>query len=146
MSNQKDELPEGRNHPETPKPDFNDQPPRAARLKAAQSLITAAMICGPISLIIGGVLLSTIAVTCAAIAYGKLRGLEGLSDPGSLEFRLRRQSMFMIAICVMTLVLNAISLAQVMPLVMDAIQSGNYTSILGASSVGTSSSASSAWG
>lgn len=126
-----------------PRPGKRPEPPRAARLKSAQSLITAAVICGPISLIIGGVLLSGIGIICASIAYWKLRGLDGVKDRTTIEYRLRRQSIFMIAICVLAFILNAISLVQVMPVVMESIQGGVNAPALGSSG---SSSVSSVWG
>lgn len=138
------------NHNPTDPSGLNPEPrqSRTDRLKSAQSLITAAMICGPVSLIVGGVLLSTIAVICASLAYWKLRDLDGLKNPESLEYRLRRQAIFLICICVLALILNTISFVQVMPLVFEALQSGDYTSVLGSSAgyVASSSSASSVWG
>ena len=46
---------------------------RLTLLKSAQTLVTISIIGGPVSLIIGGVLLSTIALICGILAFTKIK-------------------------------------------------------------------------
>ena len=55
------------------------------QLKSAQTLVTVATIAGPLSLLIGGVVLSGVGVICALMAFVKTRRViaEGVA-PGSV--------------------------------------------------------------
>ena len=107
--------------PENPQPN-PDQ--RAAdqfdlmELKSARTLSTVATIAGPVSFIIGGVALSSVALVCAILAFTKTRRvLRKGSGPNSS----------------LALVLNLIGLMAMIPILMDAMQTGDYSAILGES-------------
>lgn len=120
--------------------------------KSIQVLASISMIGGPLSLLFGGVLLSTAAVVCGIVALVLLRGLKAQngasgSVPASDEAiaqNLMRQALIGVAVSAVALVLNAVALATVMPAMLDALQTGDYSSLLNGSA-NTGSSASSAF-
>lgn len=133
--------------PHEQQPNLPPEPTREMKLKSSQSLITVALIGGPVSLLFGGVLLSGVALICALIAHSKLKSIPTSSDQTTIEFRLKRQALFVTAICAATLVLNAVSLAASLPMLMEMIQNGQLDASLAQSGAGPqSSSSSSVWG
>lgn len=121
----------------------------AKELRAAQNLVMVGSIAGPVSLFIGGVVLSTAGVVCALLGLRKLNALAKRKTEVSLfAFRLRRSAVVALAICGVALVLNAISFIVMFPLVMEAVESGDYGDLI--PNVGgtgsTSSGTNSTWG
>lgn len=122
-----------------------------ANLNSARTLSTIATIGGPVSFIIGGVLLSTVSLVCAIIALIKTkRVLANPESPYVGYARALKQTAFMgIFISLVALVLNIIGVVTMLPVLMDAMQSGDYSSLLGngvATSPSAPSSGESAWG
>lgn len=145
---------------QAPKTPF-DEPPAdngLAQLKSAQTLVTVATIAGPVSLLIGGVLLSTVGLVCAILAAAKVRRVVAVGiTPGLSVYasRIRRSAVLSLFICVLALTLNAIALASVLPAVMQALQTGDLSSLYeaynlpqggGAGSSDPQKPGSSAWG
>ena len=122
--------------PELPQPQKPDEPPRTAEqaqhtvesleLKSARTLATVASIAGPVSLIIGGVALSTVAVICATIAIVKVKHVLSRADPSQ-----RTYALLGVVIGLVALVLNAVSVAMILPTLIEAMQTGDYRAILG---------------
>lgn len=134
-------------NPEDPRPSKN------AQLRSAQTLVTIGIMAGPISLLVGGVLLSTISVICSALAFLKVRRVMGPEDTvGTIAYALRRQTVIAIAISCLALALNAVSLAMVMPTLVSVMQTGDisqlleYYGIQSAPEASSSASSSSIWG
>ena len=129
--------------PELPQPQKPDEPPRTAEqaqhtvesleLKSARTLATVASIAGPASLIIGGVALSTVAVICATIAIVKVKHVLSRADPSQRTYALslRRTALLGVVIGLVALVLNAVSVAMILPTLIEAMQTGDYRAILG---------------
>ncbi|MCI8469067.1 MAG: hypothetical protein HFJ75_06230 [Eggerthellaceae bacterium] len=143
---------------EPPKTPFDgpQKPQGAPQLRSAQTLVTIATISGPVSLLIGGVMLSTIGLVCAIMALVKANGF--LKEPGEDQWkviasRIRRSSVLAVIVCALALILNAMTVASVMPAMMEAVQSGDLTSLYesygmapSGGSGSTGSGGSSAWG
>lgn len=138
--------------PQDFRPSTNDssESERLTLLKSAQTLVTISIIGGPVSLIIGGVLLSTIALICGILAFTKIKRAATPHDTkDALASILRRQAIFAIAIAVFALILNGVTLAMTMPVIFEALQSGNMDELLGSAGLMAGSSASSSssiWG
>ncbi|WP_165054882.1 MULTISPECIES: hypothetical protein [unclassified Adlercreutzia] len=115
------------------------QPPtlgRTAQLKSAQSLVTFGIIAGPVSMLLGGVLVSSIALTCSIIAYVKVRGV--ISSEGSADATARaiqRQALVALAVSAVALVFNGIYLAITLPSVIEAVNSGDLSTMFDFSNV-----------
>ena len=122
--------------PENPQPN-PDQ--RAAdqfdlmELKSARTLSTVATIAGPVSFIIGGVALSSVALVCAILAFTKTRRVlrKGPGPNSSFANIVKQTAIMGIFISCVALVLNLIGLIAMIPILMDAMQTGDYSAILG---------------
>lgn len=131
--------------PQAPSP--VPEPPRgsASELRTIQTLITVALIAGPVSMVIGGVVLSLIAVACAGVALAKARRAtaEGSEESAGLLQAMRRQAMVGLGLGVVALAFNAVSLALIMPAVMEAAQTGDLSGLLGTGADGVTGAGSS---
>ncbi|WP_302962766.1 hypothetical protein [uncultured Adlercreutzia sp.] len=118
----------GPQEPQVPRPTGTDY-----ELKSARTLATIATIAGPVSLIIGGVALSTVALVCGIIAFAKVRRTLAAMEPSErLYARALKQTALMgIVIAAVALTLNAVSVALMMPVLLEAMQTGDYSAILG---------------
>lgn len=124
-----------------PSPNMND----LRELKRAQTLVMVASVAGPVSLFIGGVLLSGIGLVCAVIAFRKLkRIIEKRTDVSALAQRLKRSAIIGIAVCGVAFALNAISFYLMMPVVLEMMESGDYAGAM--TDAGTGVGANSTWG
>lgn len=122
-----------------------------ADLNSARTLSTIATIGGPVSFIIGGVLLSSVSLICAIIALVKTKRVLAHAESPYLGYAraLKQTAIMGIFISTVALVLNIIGVVTMLPMLMDALQSGDYSSILGNGVSATPSSPSSgesAWG
>lgn len=120
---------------------------RLAQLKTAQTLTTIGIIAGPVSMLFGGVLLSTIALICAIVAFAKVKKLLEPNDKdGSVARSIYRQAIVALSVSAIALVLNAISLAMILPTMIDVLQNGDIdqlANMYGLSGEGSSSGSSS---
>ena len=120
------------------------------KLASARKLITFANIAGPVSLIIGGVLLSTAGLICSLIARSRINTMLK-EQPQDRVFsqkvmQVAKPGAIALIICTIALVLNVISLALVMPAVLEASQTGNLTTLFGGGAVNTAGTSTSTWG
>ncbi|MEY8461180.1 DUF4190 domain-containing protein [Eggerthellaceae bacterium 24-137] len=108
-------------------------PTESLELKSARTLAMVASIAGPVSLIIGGVALSTVAIVCAIIALTKIRHI--LAQPDSPQrayaLALKRTALMGIGVGTVALILNAVSVAMILPTLLEAMRTGDYSAILG---------------
>lgn len=88
---------------------------------------------GPFSFVIGGVVLSTVALVCAIIAFSKFKRLSLM--PGVLRDapRIKRAVIFSIVISSAALVWNAVWLAIVLPEMWQTLLSQDFSSLYGES-------------
>lgn len=134
-------------------PEGAPQPPVNVDLKSARTLSTVSTIAGPVSFIIGGMALSTVALVCGIIALVKTRRALAQAEPAQKAYAaaLRQTSIVGIAIGAVALVVNAIGVLLMMPVLMEVLQTGDYSSILGDAGLeglsgGSGSGGSGAWG
>ena len=120
------------------------------QIKSAQTLITIATIGAPVSLIIGGVLLSTISIICAVVAYMKLKKIMPAGAPQHpLITKVIRSTVLAACFGIGALILNGLTVAMLMPSVMEYVNTGNtdaLNTMLGGATGGSASSGSSVWG
>lgn len=115
-------------------------------LKKAQTMVMVASIAGPVSLFVGGVLLSGVGFVCATIAFRKLKTLIAKrTEVSALAQRLKRSATIGMIVCIVAFVLNAISVYLMMPVVLEMMESGNYTGIMADTGTGAIGS-NSTWG
>lgn len=129
--------------PQQPQPFGYDD---GRELKSAQSLVIAASITGPISMLVGGVFLGVVGLVCGILAFRKIKGLMGKG--GAIAFmarKLRTACIIALVVTAIALVLNIVNVVMVYPLMMEALQTGDYSQLLPG---GTESSAggNSTWG
>jgi len=117
------------------------------QLKSAQSLVLASSLMGPISLILGGVLLSSVAMVCSILGFRKLNKLTQPIEP-QYEVALRqlkRTSKIALIVCMVALALNLIAFIYVFPQALEAYQDGTYVDFLMGDSNGSANN-DSIWG
>lgn len=129
----------------------NGQTPSEHKLLSARHLITFANIAGPVSLIIGGVILSGAGLICAFIARKKINELLVSDYAKNKEFEQRvfsaaRPGAAALIICSIALVLNAISVAIMMPIILSAAQNGDIQTLVSGSGTNAATSITSTWG
>lgn len=109
------------------------QQARLQSIKSCQTLTTIALIGAPVSLLLGGVALSTVSLVCAIVAFVKMRKMGTLDDePGSIERTLRNQAIIALVISIVAMTMNAIAFAYMFGAIMDAMQSGDVSKLFDA--------------
>lgn len=127
------------------------RPQESAELSSTRTLAMVGAIGAPVSLIIGGIALSTVAIVCSAIALAKLRKFANrpLGAAEAFYNSVRLMALVGLGVGCAALVLNIIGIFLVLPLLMEAIRTGDYSAIFGGdpqSLLGGSSSSSNPWG
>ena len=118
----------------------------AALFERARKNIGISNICAIISLFIGGVLLSSVALGFAVSGFLKLRGLASArNDQPLVKAALTRSGIIAIIISASALVVNIAALVYLYPIVMGTMQTGDFGSLfVGGQSAASGSS--STWG
>lgn len=99
----------------------------ALTFSSARKFITASQVAAVVSLVIGGVLLSSIAVVLAIIGFRKLNEIaRGHTDQIEAHFALRRSGILAIGISVAALIINAVSLIFFYPMVVESLSAGGF--------------------
>ena len=107
-------------------------------LRSARSQTTFAFIAGPVSLFVGGILLGTIGVICAILAYRKLRSLaQKTNETSSIARDMLKSARTALIICLVAVTLNAVSFAVMFPVIEQMLQHGDFASVAGNMSAGT---------
>lgn len=127
--------------PEPPQPpqQDHDQHPNDSDvhdLKSAQNLVMVASFAGPISVFLGGILLSGAGLVCGFLGLRTLNELvkkhADHTRLGVAVTKIRRACIVALAICGIALILNVISFAIMYPIVLEALESGNYENLFSA--------------
>ena len=118
----------------------------AVEFKSARNYNIAAQIVALVSLIIGGVFASTVAIVLAIISYRKFSGIAGRMQDESVVRALKRAGMMAIVMSCVALVLNVVSLIILMPMVIQFVQTGDYSALFGNGPLAGSGSTSTTWG
>ncbi|MEC4175907.1 hypothetical protein VJ918_04725 [Adlercreutzia sp. R21] len=118
--------------PQPPQGDARDQLD-LMDLNSARTLSTVATIAGPVSFIIGGVALSSVALVCAILALVKVRRVLSRPEGPHRNFAtvVRQTAIMGVVISSIALALNIIGLVTMIPILMEAMQTGDYSAILG---------------
>ena len=115
-------------------------------LRSARSQTTFAFIAGPLSLFVGGMLLGTIGVICAFLAYRKLHSLaQKTNKTASIARGMLKTARTALVICLVAVALNAVSFAIMFPVIEQMLQSRDFASVAGNMSAGTAAGTST-WG
>ena len=118
-------------------------------LETARKFISIAQICAIVSLFLGGVVLSSIAVILSFMGMSKLNAYANAHslDEGARR-ALRRPGVLAVGMCVFALVFNIMSLIFLYPIVMESLQSGDFTGLFGSGqgSAPSSGAGTSTWG
>lgn len=113
---------------------FNDngtQQEKLQRMKSCQTLTMIALIGAPVSLLIGGVALSTVALVCGIIAFVRMRKIITPADvPGSVERTLYVQSIIGLGLGIVAMTMNLVAFVYMFGAIMDAVQSGDPSKLL----------------
>lgn len=114
--------------------------------KSARTMVIAASIMGPVSMIIGGVPLSLVALILVFIGRSRLNKLVARNSAlASMAKQLKRSCNVATVVCVIAFVLNAFYLYTWFPYYMEIIESGNFEELFSLSGTGGSSSGGSVW-
>ena len=131
-------------------PDAGSNAPYASgEYQSARRMTTAALVMALVSLVIGGVVLSTAALVVAVLGYRKVAGALALANgEQALWLQVRKSAVIAIVVSLISLTANAVALAIIYPAFIQAMESGNYASVFGDVSPGQAagSSTSSIWG
>ena len=115
-------------------------------LRSARSQTTFAFVAGPLSLFVGGMLLGTIGVICAFLAYRKLHSLaQKTNETASIARGMLKSARTALVICLVAVAINAVSFAIMFPVIEQMLQSGDFASVAGNMSAGTAAGTST-WG
>ena len=116
------------------------------RLRSIRTKITIAYVAGPVSLLIGGILLGSVGLICGIIAYRSILALQSKSpEVAAAALSMRKSAITGMVISAIAIALNVISLIALYPVIAEMIDSGALT-LSGTEGAGSSSSASSVWG
>lgn len=102
---------------------------READFKNLRALMMIAGVGGPFSFILGGVLLSTVALVCAIVSFIIYKRLYSGSQGLANSARIKHAVIFSIVISAAALVWNVVWLVMVMPEVLQMIQSNDFSSL-----------------
>lgn len=111
--------------------------------------ITIAQACALISLLIGGVLLSSVSVIIAVMAYRKVSGRAVYQSTDKPMWEaLQKTARMAIVIALIALALNAVTLIVMYPTMMEVVQSADYGSLFGGAqqAAPTGGTGASTWG
>lgn len=101
-----------------------------SQIKSVQTLSSVAIIASPVSLVFGGVLLSLVALICATIGRSKLNALKGASGVEEpVAKMLTRQNTVGLVVSAAALIINAVAFAFAFNVLMQAVQSGDYSQL-----------------
>lgn len=120
-------------------------------LKTGANMCKAGAICAGVSLIIGGVLLSSVGLICALVGRSKF-SKANKAEYLTADERQQAQKIMNIslAVAIGALVLNAFALYAMWPVIMEVMQTGDISAIYGTVGSGSVSSAAtgatSTWG
>lgn len=109
---------------------FKASEAEAVELRGARTLMTSANILGPLSLFFGGVLASSVGLGAAIAAYFKLDkvGKNHPDDPRIWQI-LTRQALVSIMVTGSALVLNIIAAILFYPIILEAVQTGDFSTL-----------------
>lgn len=113
--------------------EYRSQQMRIQYIKGCQVLTVIGLIGAPVSLLFGGVALSTVALVCSIIAYVRMRKIATPDDePDSLERTLTTQSLVALILSIVAMILNIIAFVYMIGAIMEFLQTGDASSLANA--------------
>ena len=108
---------------------------------SARRMITASQVMAVVSLVIGGVVLGSVAIVFAVMGYRKAVAGQRIhqGDASSEDIAwglLKRSATLAIVMCVIALVANVVALALLYPSLLETLQTGDYSSYFGSTPSG----------
>jgi len=114
---------------------------------SARRFMLAAQLMAVVSLFIGGILLSSIALICAFFANGKLTALAARHpDDLDVQAAFKRAGKLIIIVAFIALVVNVAALIIFYPMIMNFVQSGDFGSLMGSAGTTAAGSGNATWG
>ena len=118
--------------PEAPDPNKRvEQPPDDFTLRRVRTLSMVGIGAGIVSLFIGGVYLGIAGLVCSIFALRQAlrvaKNNQGVYAQAALQ--LKRIALIAVIVCAVCIIANAIAVAILMPKVLEALQTGDYTSL-----------------
>lgn len=107
----------------------NDEQVQA--FESARKLMMAAQITAIVSLFLGGIFLSMVSVVLAVVSNSRFRNIASTVAGDEAQTALRRTGTSVIVLSAAALVLNVLSFIFIYPMIMQVVQTGDYSSILG---------------
>lgn len=102
-----------------------------SELRSCKNLISFANVLGPVSLLIGGVLMGAAGLTCAIIARLKAKRLMGRSPEIAKEAsKCMKSTTVSIVICIVAIAINAVAIYIYMPVILETLQNIDLNSLL----------------
>lgn len=126
MDNDQNQIPQAP-QPSSPQDDERE-------LKRAQNLTIAASILGPVSLFFGTVLTSGAGIACAILALRKILKIEKAEGPLRIAAkRMKVLSIVTLVVCSLAFILSAITIWLLYPIVLEAVETGDYSALMNGS-------------
>lgn len=102
-------------------------------VRSIRALTMVANIAAPVSLFIGGTLLSLVGLICAIIALVKVNKIIKSDREIAVLAKTYLRSCFVgLALCVVVLLANIATLMTIYPVIMEMMESGDYSALTGA--------------
>jgi hypothetical protein len=111
----------------------NDFDFKAYYLKSTQTITTAALVCAPVSLFVGGVILSIVAIIFSAISFKRTKSFMSSKQGAEVDSEARMfnqmysRSKLALAISVGSLVLNIISTIRAVMILLSMFSGGDVS-------------------
>ena len=114
-------------------------------LTSSKRLSFFAILGAILSVLIGGSLLSAVALICGIISYRKSKSYISAHADSQYSAYLKRRGILSIAVPAISLALNIVAIVVIMPSILQMMESGDYASLFGGSATNIAGS-SSTWG
>ncbi len=138
-------MTEGDNQQPASPHDYQPNALDSRSLQTARTLTMFSSIAGPVSLFIGGVLLSGAGIVCGIIAWRKLKALGSReTEIAEAANQLKKSCVIALVFCAVAFVLNAISFAFSFSALLAMVESGELAELATEASSGAAST--STWG
>ena len=138
-------MTEGENQQPLPPQNYRPSTEDLRRARTARNLTMFASIAGPVSLIIGGVVLSGAGLVCGFIAWRKLKFLATReTEVAKAAAQLRRPCIASLVMCGIAFVINAIFFYFNFTALLGMMESGEFAELV--AGAGSSAAGTSTWG
>lgn len=127
-----------------PEPQMSSRMPK--QIVTANRFMLLAGIAGPLSLFIGGSLLSTVGLILAIIGWRKLNSYQVQDGEQEALASLRKTGKMALVVCAAALVINIVFLVVFYPALIEMLSEGDYSSLVGGGAATGITGGNSTWG